>query len=313
MLVRDATLSLVGVQLERDARPVLKHLIRVEHGRLQLERCTVRSAMQVEPDGGNLVAFQTDGTRPLLGSAAGAPGARPEWVSRHCLFMTGGRVLDASIGRGLVRFEQSTLVAGAVVFRLNPAAVSPSRFEADLQLDRCTVVAQRDLVRFGPWSGGPPGPERPWLLATRGSAFFDSFDRGPSPSTTVLLRSNADALARGSILWQSDHDAYAVAQFVTTGDIDQTPTSFPDLRRDWVAFWGDSHVLEPIDPKGVIRLARERLRPGAVEPKDVVVRPVNPRGTPPALGADAAVIESEVPLSKPTLPPTDPAKTGPIK
>jgi serine/threonine-protein kinase len=313
ILVRDAALSLVGAQLERDARPVLKHLIRIEHGRLRLERCSIRAAMQVEPDGGNLIAFQTDGTRPLLGTESGTSESRPEWVSNRCLFMTGGRVLDASVGRGLIRFEQSTLVAGAVVFRLNPGTVAPARFEADVQLDRCTIVSERDVVRFGPWTGGSTGPERPWVLATRGCALFDAFDRGPAPSTTVLLRSNADALAHGSIVWQSDHDAYAVSQFVTTGDVDQTPTSFLDLRRDWADFWGESHVIQPVEAKGLIRLGRERLRPGAVEPRDVVVRVLNPRGPAVALGADASVIESEVPITKSTLPPTDPAKTGPIK
>jgi serine/threonine-protein kinase len=313
IFVRDAALSLVGAQFERDARPVLKHLIRVEHGRLRLERCTIRAPMQVEPEGGNLIAFETAGTRPLLGIQPDTTESRPEWISRECLFMTGGRLCEASVGRGLIRFEQCTLVAGAVVFLLNQQAVSPTRFEADVQLERCTVVAERDVVRFRIASGGSTGPQRPWVIATRGCALFDAFDRGPAPSTTVLLRSDPQALARGSVVWQSDHDAYAVSQFVTTGAVDQTPTSFLDLRRDWVSFWGESHVIGPVEAKGLIRLGRERLRPGAVEPRDVVVRPLNPRGPALALGADASVIESEIPISKPTLPRTDPTKTGPIK
>ena len=303
ILVQDAELELVGVQFERDARSVLKHLIRVENGRLRLERCTLRAPMQVEPGGGNLIAFRTDGTRPMLGT-----GKRPECLGLRCLLMTGGRLIDASVGRGLVYLEQSTLVAGAALFQLNAEPVASRHFEADLQLARCTIVAERDVVRFGPWTGNGSGPARPWVLATRGCVFFDSFDRGPAPSTTVLLRSNAEALAGGALVWQSNRDAYAVSQFVTTGDIDHAPTSFPDLRRDWVNFWGDGHVLQPLEAKGLVKLGRERLRPGVVEPKDVVVRAVNPRGQAPELGADASVIESEVPMTKPTLPASDPAK-----
>ena len=308
ILVKDAALSLVGVQLERDARGVLKELIRVEHGRLRLDRCTLRAPMQVEPGGGSLVEFRTDGSRPLQVEGVSTSELVPEWTSSRCLFMTGGRLMSAAIGRGLVRFEQSTLVAGGIVFQLDAEPVASQRLEADLQLDRCTIIAERDVARLGPWLGGKRAPVRPFVLSTKGCAIFDSFDRGPAPSTMVLLRANAESLTHGLLVWQSDHDAYAVTKFVTTGEIDQAPTSFPDLRRDWVGFWGESHIREPIEAKGLIRLTREKLRPDAVDPKDVVVRAVNLREQALELGADAAVIESEVPITKSTLPPPDPSK-----
>ncbi len=50
----------------------------------------------------------------------------------------------------------------------------------------------------GALAGLPPGPDRPWLITSRNCAFLAMYDR--KTRETVLLRADADALARGGLV-----------------------------------------------------------------------------------------------------------------
>jgi serine/threonine protein kinase len=288
-------LTIQGARFERDAGAGLRYLVAVDQGRLELRRCRLVAPGNVEQGGGGLIAFRTEGSRPLDES-----GDRPVARLIDCLLMTGGEALTADLGRGVVAVENCAIAAGTAAFVLRPARVARGRFEADLQLDRCTILAERDAVRLGAWRGTAEGPDRPWLVATRECAWLDPFDRAGAPSTALILRADTDALARGVLIWQSQADAFGLNAFLATGDDAPRPSSFPDLRRDWVAVWGPTHVLGPVEASVVVRTPRERILPGKVQPADLALLPPDPRRGPAvSVGADAVRLPLDLELSPP--------------
>ena len=68
----------------------------------------------------------------------------------------------------------------------------------------------------GALAGLPPGPDRPWLITSRNCAFLAMYDR--KTRETVLLRADADALARGTVSWQASDDAVDVDFFTAAGE-----------------------------------------------------------------------------------------------
>src|SRR5262249_3300861 len=133
----------------------------------------------VDPDGGNLVAIRSEGTRPAPprpDASADDPDDLTSAVLTDCLLMTGGVALSAELGKGVVALNNCGVAAGSAAFLLRPEKVARSAFAADLRLERCTVLAERDFVRLGPWPGADPGPDRPWLITSHACAFLDEYD-----------------------------------------------------------------------------------------------------------------------------------------
>ncbi len=172
-----------------------------------------------------------------------------------------------------------------------PSKVVRNRFEADLVLDHCTLTSERSLVRFGPWLGHAPGPDRPWLVTSRNCAFLAMYDG--RARETVLLRSDADALAHGAVFWQADDDAADVDYFLAAGEGPPPQSRLRDVRSQWAHFWGYSHIHDVTGPRGSgsapsVRFC-ERLRPGRVEAADLVLDPdYHPDRTQLTVGADLA-------------------------
>jgi hypothetical protein len=143
-------------------------------------------------------------------------------------------------------------------------------------MDHCTMTSERSIVRLGPWRGLPLGPDRPWLITSRNCAFLAMYDR--KTRETVLLRANADALARGTVSWQASDDAADVDFFTVAGEGAPSPNRPRDLQLQWIHFWGLSHMNGRMTgPRGTgsaptVRFW-ERLRPGRVEPIDLVLNP----------------------------------------
>lgn len=283
--VRNADLNLSGAVFERDARAGLKAVVRVDQGRLTLSNCLLSAPGQVESGGGNLVSFRTDGTRPLV-SGASQGHDWPVCSLKNCVLITGGNALSLEIGRGLASLTNCALASGSDAITLIPEPVARDRFSAELRMDRCTVASEVNFVRFGPWSGSASGPDRPWLVSSHACAFLDAYDRGRTPSSAALLRTDPLALDCGSMLWQSDHDAYDITHFVVRGSASPPPVSFPDVRRLWQNFWGPEHVREPIGEGYTPRFVADRLKPGKVKPSDLVLGPSSPRSGVPPTGAD---------------------------
>jgi serine/threonine-protein kinase len=278
---RDVELTLRGARFERDAGPALQALIWIEQGRLLVEDTWLRAASEAEPGGGNLIVLVGEGTRPLFDGRS-APSA----TFRRSVLLTGGTAIAARLGRGLVALEGCAVAAGRAAFRLEPAeGVSPSRFATDLSLERCTVVAERDVVRLGPWAGAA-APDRPWLVVTTRCAFLDPFDRGGAPPTVALLRADEAALARGVLAWQSHDDAFDLGSVFAVGEEDPAAVSFREAARSWAAFWGPGHVVGARDARELARLATSPLEPADFVPDDLRLVPTA-EGVAIDFGADA--------------------------
>jgi hypothetical protein len=97
-----------------------------------------------------------------------------------------------------------------------------------------------------------------------------------APHETVLLRSEPNALASGTVLWQGRDDAAEVDRFVCAGDGLLPSTRSRDVQQQWVQFWGRNHMGRVYGPRGSGSQAsvrfRQSLRPGqSIEPADLIL------------------------------------------
>jgi serine/threonine-protein kinase len=278
--VRSGSLALTGVNLSRDGSSRPRWLLRVTGGHLVLRRCQLISRGATEAGGGGLIAFEALGSQPLSAPALGPDGPfdipvdRPTCRLTESVLITGGEALSAEVGRGLVALWQCAVVSGTTAFNLRPGKVAMHRFEADLWLCRCTVAAERTFVSLGPWRGSEPGPDRPWLVATSQCAFLGRFQGAATES--VLLRTDAEAFARGCLSWQADGDGFEVPHFVAAGEPAPQDGRRPDVTRQWCALWGPAHIKRVAGPHAqrVSTLCTVvPLRPGAVQLGDLALEP----------------------------------------
>jgi serine/threonine-protein kinase len=158
-------------------------------------------------------------------------------------------------------------------------------------VDHCTLVSEHDLVRVEPWRGSMPGPERPWLIRSSHTAYLGSFDR--RERETVLLRGQAGALSHGVVFFQQARDAMEVDSFIEVGEDSIGTGRTADVRHQWIGVWGANHIRDVSGPRpsggppGVRTL--NRLRPGDVEPADLILDPsYHPGRSSLDVGADLA-------------------------
>jgi serine/threonine-protein kinase len=159
------------------------------------------------------------------------------------------------------------------------------------------VTAEHAFVRAEPWKGAAPGPDRPWLIMSRASAFVGAQPGGAREH--VLLRSVGEAVAHGTVFWQGSNDAFEVPHFTAVDDTPPANNPRPDLRRQWLEIWGVNHFRNPTGPgtgklgaPSSVRFA-EKLRPGEVAPRDLVLEFRDRRTA--ELGADPKVLKLAVP------------------
>ncbi|HEX3448342.1 MAG TPA: hypothetical protein VHS97_08820 [Isosphaeraceae bacterium] len=93
-----------------------------------------------------------------------------------------------------------------------------------------------------------------------------------------MLRSDADALARGTVSWQARDDAIDVDSFIAAPDSPLPSNRSRDLRLQWIHFWGRAHMNGLMTgPRGASSVASvqfwEKLRPGRIEPVDLILKP----------------------------------------
>lgn len=304
---RGGDLVLSNIHLTRDGHPSLKSLVRVDGGHLILDGCWLTAPGVVEPGGGNLVAFRAPGTEPRPESTKKTAFVlavdRPVCRIRNTLLLTGGDAIRAEIGRGWISLVNCAMATGRTAFDLQPSKVARHRFDAGLTLDGCTVASEGSFVTLGSWPGTAPGPDRPWLVSTKDSAFLAGYDRSGVSTESVLLRVAEDSLERGALCWQAANASFEVVHFTgRTGQALAMPRR-PDVTRQWIKLWGDSHmqnVTGPIWPRGAavsspsVRFY-DRLQSGKVVPADLELdrgyHPGRPRMN---LGADLTRLHVKV-------------------
>jgi eukaryotic-like serine/threonine-protein kinase len=274
---RRGNLVLTGVELTRDPTSGLKVLLRVDDGHLVVNHCRLLSTPGVaELGGGNLIAFRAASSRPLspakTPSPFDKPADKPTCRIIDSVLIATGDVLTAEVGRGMLALTQCGIAAGGNAFVLLPAAVARGRFEADLWIERCTLAAEKTFVLLGPWPGSPPGPDRPWLVTSRDSAYMSSYN--PVSRESVLLRVEPNSLAQGALFWQGANDAYEMTNFTSRADRPTVMNPHPDVHRQWVSIWGANHFRSITGPPrssgGSVKL-HDRLRPGDVTPGELAL------------------------------------------
>jgi serine/threonine-protein kinase len=306
--VRGGDLVLTNVRLTRDGSAGLKHLIRVDAGHLVLNRCSLIAPGVVEQGGGDLISFRATSTEPrqqAQGQGQGQgpfqpPVDRPVCQIRDTLLLTGGDALRADVARGLVALSNCALAVGKSAFDLRPTKVARSRFDAGLWLDHCTVAAEGSFVNLGPWPGTAPGPDRPWLVSTKDSAFLASYDRSGASTESVLLRVEDDSLDRGALFWQAYNDSFEVTHFTARAGLPLASPLRPDVHRQWIKLWGEPHmhyVTGPIWPRGSVVSTPSvkfyaRLQSGKVVPADLELdRNYHPGRPRLSVGADLSRLQ----------------------
>ncbi len=274
--VTGADLTLVGVRFIRDETSQPLSLLRVNHGHLVMIRCKLTAPGKVRPGGGGLVEFQATGSEPLppFISPFESPNDRPTCLAIDSVFITGGIAFKTFMARGIVRLENCLLAVGAGCFSLIPENVRADRFEVDLQLDRCTLASEDSFVRVGLWPGAATGPNRPWLISTRGCLFLDAYNR--TKRSSVLLKSEADTLSSNVITWQAEGDVYELTRFVTTEGAKLVENAPIDFRRHWLDFWGERKIKNSTGPAQnranlTVRPIIGKLIPGEVQPGDLAL------------------------------------------
>jgi eukaryotic-like serine/threonine-protein kinase len=277
--LEEGSLLLDHVVLRHDGNSGLDHLIHVEDGHLVLSHCQLFAPSAPGDFRGDLIAFRAVSTRPIADSAENplfsVPVNRPICRLDDTVLITGGTALRAELGRGLVALSQCALASGETAIELVPSEVARARFEADLWLDHCTIASEKTVVGMGRWLGLAPGPDRPWLINSRNCAFVADYER--KQKTTTLLRSDPESIVHGAVFWQGHDDAADVDRFATTAEAAEPMTRPRDVQLQWVRFWGHNHMTRISGPRSAglhqtVRLL-ERLRPGHVEPSDLILDP----------------------------------------
>jgi serine/threonine-protein kinase len=272
--IQGGSLVLSNVWLRADDQTLVQRLVRVEDGHLILNRCRFTTANFALDPGTELVSFKAAGTREDVAAAdAGLflPRAdRPTCRVIDSILITGGTALRAEQGRGLVAFSQTAIAAGDAAFDLLPSRVSRTRFQNDLSLDHCTIVA-RSMVRLGPWPGHPLGPDRPWLVSSANTAFLSISGRKSKDSS--MLRVDQDAFCRGTLFWQGMEDGIDVDQPILAGTEPPQPGRGRDMLVAWARLWGSNHTRAVVTWRGLNLRFRNRPQAGTFEPADLLLDP----------------------------------------
>jgi len=295
--VRGGGLVLVGVNLRSEGPAAPESLVRVEGGHLVIHRSRLTTRSASETGAGGLIDFRAPGSRPVrpltvqdvpwpFGVAADTPTCR----LTDTVLIADGEVISAEVGRGTVALSNCAIAAGSSAFSLKPGRVARNRFEADLWLEHCTVASEHSILSLGPWRGGEPGPDRPWLVSSQGCGFFGTYERREQES--VLLKADPDAFAHGVLFWQSNGDALELPRFTVSGNSPPQINPRPDVTHQWIDLWGRTHVRGATGPRPpgsamTRRLLSRALRPRDVQAGDLFIDPAFPKDDPPrSIGAD---------------------------
>ncbi len=264
---RGGDLHLKGVCLEAtlDQRGPL---IRVVDGHLTLERCRLASTSRIGVDPYPLLIFSQ---RECPGRDRAHVGCRLV----DCAFLTRGDAIRMEWGQGGVVLENCVFASGRDALTLQPHPIQGSPLDADLEIDHCTILAGRSIVRLLGSGSGSVGPDRPCLVSSRFNAFLT---RSTPGRDGLMLLTDADAMSHALLAWQGEGNAYAVDQFASASDSQASTRLDPSLRTDWIDLWGRSHVLDRSGPTlGIVtagvRLLKDRNPAQVIDIDDMALDP----------------------------------------
>jgi serine/threonine-protein kinase len=274
--IKGGDLAIANLAFASDGTNRPLHWILADDSLLGVRRCRFREPGGASTTSGSLIAFVARSARPIadrMGPLVAVTN-RPTARLKDCLIWTGGEAISAEVGRGVVDLENCLIISGGPAITLLPQKVGRNAFEADLVLDRCTIAVDKTSLLLGPWPGDPAGPSRPWLVSTRRCVF----PRTQTGTSGALLQVDSDAMARGSLFWQSVSDVYDLGRFVAPIGLQPSVIPPADLKKQWSNLWGQQHARNDIGPnprrsETLLRYSKDRPKPGKVLPASLELDP----------------------------------------
>ncbi len=284
-------LSNVIIRHNPDAR--LDSLLALDNAHLVMSRCRLMVQPGTSGTGGDLVQFLAPTTQPIEGPPAGSVFQvavdRPICRLMDTILIANRTALRLDLGRGLAALTGCAIASDETAIELNPGQVARGRFQADLWLERSTLVAGHSIIGLGRWPALGVGPYRPWVVNSRRSAFLTLSDARSREA--AWLRVDADAMAGGCLYWQADGDAFELDHVAAAGEAVPSSGRSRDLMNQWVQFWGSNRHGTIAGPRSSALRLRERPRPGGIEPADLLLDPsLRGQGGQLAVGADLAAL-----------------------
>jgi hypothetical protein len=217
-------------------------LIAVHGGDLRLYHCRLDGPQQHVPDEFRaLVSLQGSGQAGAGPPAQRGGGARAASFNESVL-TCGGAVVRVEGAGARLEVRRSLVVAGSHVLRLALGPGGKERAGVQCVLKHTTVAARGAVVLLE--DAPPADPLRePAVVQTRDCAFLNPFP-GPrlgKPNPAGLLVYQADALAQGLLIWQSDADGYDTRLHFCAAPVGSVPVK-PQGLEVWVRLWGSPGV-----------------------------------------------------------------------
>jgi hypothetical protein len=147
-----------------------------------------------------------------------------------------GIVLDGVGSRLLVR--QSVVVSGTEALHLMPGSACKGKAAMQCSLDHVTFASRNAVLRLGdaPKAGIPAESV---VVQSRDCAFLNPFPGKPSKGGLLLVDGNA--LCRGLLLWQGEHNGFDHRLFFAA---QAAPPDKKEALEAWKRLWGTPGIRE---------------------------------------------------------------------
>ncbi|MDX2037926.1 MAG: protein kinase [Isosphaeraceae bacterium] len=296
--VRDGSIRLAGIRMDKTESRTLGALIHVDNGHVVLEGSRLTSGERSATDRSTLISFRSPSSRPR-GVKEASPFTiaepRPCLIVDRSVLLAARDAIVAELGTGLISITNSLVEADrGAAFTFKPGSCARGRFDVKTRIEASTIVAARTFFRIGNWPGTPPGPDLPWLIWSRGSLYHDS---SPHPKReAVLFRASAETLGHDVVFWQGDSNFLDLVGFRAVSDLaGPSRRENADLERLWTEYWGPVHVVKTSGPasRGALKGETPPLRFAASRdgrPLEGASRFALDPSAHPGLGADFAVL-----------------------
>ncbi len=195
-------LEIIGANLRipEGASVSVPWLIRVRGGDLRLNRCRLETPPMaaVPPTFQGLIHFS--------GSGQVQADAAQQCLMNNVVLASGRDGIHVEGVGASLWIHQGLLATWGSAVTLSPGSAFDSQANLRCVFDRCTVAAHEGAVNLALGGCTASGPSDPVIVHSHSSAFLNPFrDRGGHKG---LLLAEGNALPRGLVLWQSEHDVF---------------------------------------------------------------------------------------------------------
>jgi serine/threonine-protein kinase len=254
--IEDGNLEIINGTLRTadSAGTQLSHLIKVKGGDIKLYRTRLEGPQQAVPDGYRSAIA-------LVGSGDPSAEKARTCALNECVVLSSraGILLDGVGSRLLVR--QSVIVSGTEALHLLPGPSCKGKAGMNCVLEQVTFAARAAVAFLGNAPAAGVVAE-PVVVQARHCAYLNPFPG--KPSKAGLLLAEGEALSRGLLLWQGEHEGFDQRLYFAVGRKDMPLPSTKVGHAPWKRLWGSFGVRDP-RPELVTRMLEFDPRRWALE------------------------------------------------